>query len=205
MSTRDYSKGALLRAVIDCVAAHPGRTSVDIAAYLGHPQSSISPALTRLYDDGKVTRQRDGRCFRYMVVEVRPTSDLFTEGEARNLAVELSAAEQTIRDLESKIHAAEDREAALLADLAHAKAEANEECGTLTYRVMELTEWRDAAIEKYPDLEPTDPLLLRARQIAEEAVRGRASRAKIESIRSGRYDSLPVVQAALAALRSVQA
>ncbi len=183
-------RGRLRRAVYDVIKANPGYTSIDVIKVLPKQATSVAGTLSHLHRDGYLSRQRKGHHFHYFIAG-EGLAALPEDADA------LRAAEDRVAALTAEV-------AALTAELADVKLEASEEGGTLMVRIWELTEWRDRAIEKYPDLEPTDPLLLRARQIAEETVQGRASRAKIESIRSGRYDSLPIVQAALAALRSVQ-
>lgn len=183
-------QGRLRRAVYAIIEANPGFTSTEVVNVLPEQASSVGGTLSHLHRDGYLSRQRKGHHFHYFIAGEAPAA-LPEDAEA------LRAAEDRVAALTAEV-------AALTAELADVKHEAGEEGGTLIMRIWELTEWRARAIEKYPDLEPTDPLVLRARQIAEETVQGRASRAKIESIRSGRYDSLPIVQAALAALRSVQ-
>lgn len=183
-------RGRLRRAVYAIIEANPGFTSADVGNVLSAAEGSVVATLSHLHRDGYLSRQRKGHHYHYFIAEAGPAAPP-EDAEA------LRAAEDRVAALTAEV-------AALTAELADVKHEAGEELGALTHRIWELTEWRDRAIERYPDLEPTDPLVLRARQIAEEAVQGRASRAKIEHIRAGRYDSLPVVQAALAALRSVQ-
>jgi hypothetical protein len=182
-------RGELRRAVYAHVQSNPGCTSADVATHFPEQATSVGGTLSHMHDDGLLSRQKKGAHFHYFIPE---------EQDA------LAKTGHKVSEIEDKLSEAKAEVAALKAELEDVKLAASEEIGTLIHRIAELSEWRDRAIERYPDLEPTDPLLLRARQIAEEAVQGLASRAKIESIRAGRYDSLPIVQAALLALQSVQ-
>jgi hypothetical protein len=67
--------------------------------------------------------------------------------------------------------------------------------------LAELRAFRDAAIEKHPDLAPVDPDLLEAREIVAAARLRKQLHTQAANIRKGEHDTLPSVKMALAGIK----
>ena len=74
----------------------------------------------------------------------------------------------------------------------------------LQEKVDELYAWKLQAVAKYPDLQPLDPLLLKAREIVAKTCRERNSEQEANEVEAGEHDNKDLIEVAMAALRSCQ-
>lgn len=59
----------LMQRLLDYITANPGKTSLDAAADLSISDQQAASGLSYLHDHGRVTRQRKGRCYVYILAE----------------------------------------------------------------------------------------------------------------------------------------
>lgn len=126
----------LMQRLLDYITANPGKTSLDAAADLGIGDQQAASGLSYLHDHGRLTRQRKGRCYVYILAERAEQIEHPDATDWRN------------RCERAEAHAAE-----LQADF-----------DALQELHDELLDWKADAIAKHPDLD-IDPLLLKAREI----------------------------------------
>lgn len=59
----------LMQRLLEYITANPGKTSLDAAADLGIGDQQAASGLSYLHDHGRLTRQRKGRCYVYILAE----------------------------------------------------------------------------------------------------------------------------------------
>ena len=59
----------LMQRLLEYITANPGKTSLDAAADLGIGDQQAASGLSYLHDLGRLTRQRKGRCYVYILAE----------------------------------------------------------------------------------------------------------------------------------------
>lgn len=165
----------------------PGVTSIEVADALNISPANVSPALSELYSEGKLERQKipgSHGAYAYFVPDRKPVASV------KQLQPDLpwpgNAGLRTLQEAKAEARAyeaARDR---------------------LEVEVVELRQWKIDAIAKYPDLVPTDPLLIKARQVASRELYDQPDSPMIKAILSGEKDDTPAVRIALAALRTLQ-
>ncbi|MFZ9627302.1 MAG: MarR family transcriptional regulator [Burkholderiaceae bacterium] len=184
MTEVPYVQGPMRRDILAFIAANPGCTSADIAHHLNKGHYNVSTALGILTKREIVARQRDGAEFRYVLPQAfkapKPRRSKAAEPDlfAIDDATKLFEAQAQIDRLTAEVDRARDR-------------------------LVEADAWKAAAIAKYPDLAPVDPLLAKAREIAAQLFAVQGNNDAAARITTGEYDTIDAVQAALVALRSV--
>ena len=185
----DKTKNTSVRSrSLQYILKFPGVTSIEVADALNISPANVSPALSELYAEGKLERQKipgSHGAYAYFVPDRKPVAsvkqlqpDLPWPGNA-GLQGRYNEAKAEARALE----ASRDR---------------------LEIEVVELRQWKIDAIAKYPDLVPTDPLLIKARQVASRELYDQPDSPMTKAILSGEKDDTPAVRIALAALRTLQ-
>lgn len=174
----DKTKNTSVRSrSLQYILKFPGVTSIEVADALNISPANVSPALSELYAEGKLQRQKvpgSHGAFAYFVPDraIVVTQDTRLKEQYTDLQAQCRALE-----------ASRDR---------------------LEIEVVELRQWKIDAIAKYPDLVPTDPLLIKARQVASRELYDQPDSPMTKAILSGEKDDTPAVRIALAALRTLQ-
>lgn len=181
--------------VLDYVRHNPGSTSVAVGDYHGTGIHQASSALGHLYTDGLLARYRVGRSYHYVAAEAVELA----RPNAENSQTSCDKHEATIAGLQDEV--ATVREANVLARRYLDEAQA--QIVALNQQREELAAWRDAAIEKHPDLRPADPLIAKAREIVASLNEDETWWA--EDVLLGLHDDHIEVRIALAALRNTEA
>jgi hypothetical protein len=176
MTTLDITevRGSTRRELLTFIRNNAGATSETISAALGKPANHYTGTLRTMFEDNLISRQRDGRSFRYFIPDRAPTA--------------AEQAEPTDAELDFNLSATLDKE--LIEDMRNDLAEMEAE-------IDALEAWKADAIKRYPDLGPVDPLLVKAREIA---VRGGwmdwpDAGITETTITNGDFDNHPIVQA----------
>lgn len=180
MATKAPRQNTIRRRIYDYITANPGKTGAEVGNALGISQQDASGPLSQLYGAGKLERQKVPGTYGKYAYFI-PDRERSTQPEIRYITREPvgDAHYNTMKHEYRALEAVRDR---------------------LEVEVVELRQWKADAIVKHPDLAPVDPLLLKARELAAEALRENGADLSATNALAGELDNATLVKAVLKAL-----